>query len=381
MAPSKTAEAPGRALDQVIEHDGLLWRPKPGSTTTAQEFIAARTTVIAIHGESRWNPWVREDRADELELAERHFFEWTRAEPDFKPMTMAQWRARERRDAAKAKKQHDEEDRAREERRKQYDPAREADRLALLELENGHQRCQREHDGLVERTRFPAMDDSRRPTAIAECRSQLEKYAALVAQLRERVGDPESVVDELGWLPSERREHTRLMLSIRREREVRDLRSQVSELSTTLNATTGRRERADIRDKLAAANRRLDSWLAVPPVKPEEMCSECYSLQAWHETGTLGDLTGPCPAWPQWAARLQKARDMLLSFSKDKEPATPPEPKPEPIAVLPSGLPIGEVIARLTELQAEHPDAEVRRGRANRWEIWPGPTSGTRTAE
>jgi hypothetical protein len=31
-------------------------------------------------------------------------------------------------------------------------------------------------------------------------------------------------------------------------------------------------------------------------------------------------------------------------------------PKPQPIAVLPSGLPVAEVIAKLTELQAAHPD-------------------------
>lgn len=375
MPTSKSVARTRREPEQVIEHDGMLWKPRPGATTTAQEFVKARTTMIAIHKDSAWNPWVREDRADELEIAERQFSEWTRAEPGFKPVTMAQWRARERRDAAKAKKQHEEEDRAREERRRQYDAGREADRLALIELENGQRRCQREHDGLVDRTRFPAMDDGRRATAIAECRSQLEKYETQVAQLRQRVGDPEAVVDEHGWLPRERREHTRLMLSIRREREVRELRSQVAELSATLEATKGRQERAEIRSKLAAANRPLESWLAVGPVKPEDMCSECYALKEWHETGTLGDLTGPCPAWPQWSARLQKARDMLLSFSsKDKQPSpSPPQPSPKPITVLPSSLSIGEVIARLTELQAEHPDAEVRRGRANRWEIWPQP--------
>jgi len=380
MPTSKIVAPTSGHPEQVIEHEGMLWKPRPGATTTAQEFVNARTTMIAIHKDSAWNPWVREDRADELERAERHFSEWTRAEPGFKPMTMAQWRARERRDAAKAKKQYEKEDLAREERRRQYDAGREADRLALLELENGQRRCQRESDGLVDRTSFPAMDDGRRTTAIAECRGKLEQYSTRVAQLRQRVGDPETVVDEHGWLPRERREHTRLMLSIRREREVRELRSQVSDLSATLEATKGRQERADVRGKLAAANRRLDAWLAVPPVKPEEMCSECYALEGWHETGTLGDLTGPCPAWPQWAARLQKARDMLLSFSsQDKGPATPPKPQPKPIAVLPSGLSIGEVIARLTELQAEHPDAEVRRGRANRWEIWPQPEAPAAT--
>ena len=34
-------------------------------------------------------------------------------------------------------------------------------------------------------------------------------------------------------------------------------------------------------------------------------------------------------------------------------------------------MPIAEVIAKLTDLQEQYPDAEIRRGRANRWELWP----------
>jgi hypothetical protein len=372
MLSSKTAARTSRMQEQVIEHDGLLWKPRSGATTNAQEFVDARTTMIAIHKDSIWNPWVREECADELEEAERRFSEWTRAEPGFRPITMAQWRARERRDAAKAKKRYDEQDRAREERRARYDPAREADRLALLELENGQRRRQREHDELVNRTRFPAMDDARRADAVAECRRHLEEYEMQLPLLRERVGEPESVVDEHGRLPSERRELARLMLSIRREQQVRELRTQVRELSATLDTTKGRTERAKVRDQLTSTKRRLELWLAIPPVDPRYMCSECSSLQDWHESGTLGDLHGPCPAWPQWAARLQKVREMLMSVGEENKPKAPaPEPKPTPIAVLPSGLPISEVISRLTELQGQHPQAEVRRGRANRWEIWP----------
>ncbi len=53
-----------------------------------------------------------------------------------------------------------------------------------------------------------------------------------------------------------------------------------------------------------------------------------------------------------------------------------PTPKPErlpeakPLAVIQSGLPIAEVLARLAEIHATYPDAEVRRGKTNRWEIW-----------
>ena len=41
-----------------------------------------------------------------------------------------------------------------------------------------------------------------------------------------------------------------------------------------------------------------------------------------------------------------------------------------------NGLPIAEVIAKLTELHEEVPEAEVRQGRANRWELWPTALKG-----
>jgi hypothetical protein len=63
---------------------------------------------------------------------------------------------------------------------------------------------------------------------------------------------------------------------------------------------------------------------------------------------------------------------MLEEFARRRkvETAPPPKPKPQPLAVVPSGLPIAEVVAKLSELEEQFPDAEVRRGRANRWEVW-----------
>jgi hypothetical protein len=61
---------------------------------------------------------------------------------------------------------------------------------------------------------------------------------------------------------------------------------------------------------------------------------------------------------------------MIAAAVKDK-PAEPPPPKPEPLAVIASGLPIAEVMRRLANVQARYPNAHVRRGNRNRWEIWP----------
>ncbi len=59
---------------------------------------------------------------------------------------------------------------------------------------------------------------------------------------------------------------------------------------------------------------------------------------------------------------------MLKQAAPGLEPQRLPEA--EPLAVIQSGLPIAEVLARLAEIHATYPDAEVRRGEANRWEIW-----------
>ena len=86
------------ATATVIEHDGKLWKPKPGATATAEEFVAARTLMVEIHRDARWNPWVSDDRAAELEAAMETFEQWTRAEPGFRPKTERQvdaWMARD----------------------------------------------------------------------------------------------------------------------------------------------------------------------------------------------------------------------------------------------------------------------------------------------
>lgn len=40
---------------QTIERDGMLWKPKRGSTATAEEFFAARARFAEVHADARWN--------------------------------------------------------------------------------------------------------------------------------------------------------------------------------------------------------------------------------------------------------------------------------------------------------------------------------------
>lgn len=192
------------------------------------------------------------------------------------------------------------------------------------------------------------------------------------------VGDPETVVAIDGSLPSEHREHNLFRFAFRRRQHVERLRESVAALPEKLKETKGREPRGAIRDELRKAERDLAFWLSIPRLEADDMCTECHSPLAWHlrRGHILGEHSSPCPAWPTWAARVQKAREMLLSFAaaKDKQTATTQPPKPQPIAVLKSRTPIEEVITELTRISAEHPGAEVRRGNANRWEIWPPAT-------
>jgi hypothetical protein len=112
----------------------------------------------------------------------------------------------------------------------------------------------------------------------------------------------------------------------------------------------------------------------VPSIPDQDMCADCCRPSAWHERGggPRPEHTFPCPSWPRWAARIRQVREMLerAAESNMSERADPPPPKPTPLAVVESGLPIAEVIQRLQELQAQHPTTEVRRGRNNRWGLW-----------
>jgi hypothetical protein len=56
--------------DGVIRDAGMLWRPQPGASSSAEEFIAAQVLFMELHDDSGWNPWVLEDRADDLERAQ-----------------------------------------------------------------------------------------------------------------------------------------------------------------------------------------------------------------------------------------------------------------------------------------------------------------------
>ncbi|SDN07952.1 hypothetical protein SAMN04488074_13351 [Lentzea albidocapillata subsp. violacea] len=313
--------------------------------------------MIQLHEASSWNPWVMEDQADDYVKATDIFHQWTRAEPGHRYLTEAELDAKWARLDAESKQRSAEQEAQRLARIADFDGSRENARLALLECE----------------AQLRERENRIWPVGSQEDSNALEARAE---RLRGEVEDPEAVVDKAGLLPAERRDIHLTLFKIWREGEVRRLRGLVSEQAAALSAAPPKSaERSKIRGELAASKRELEKLLAIPPLAAQDMCSECVRPASQHgyvwQSGVRE--TVPCPAWPDWAARLKEARDILMRAA-DSRKESPAPPKPKPLAVVPSGLPIAEVITKLTDLQGQYPDAVVRRGTANRWELWPPKT-------
>ena len=347
----------------VIEVDGKLWKLRRNATASAAEFITARNAFREISQDSRWNPWVREDRADEYEQASMVMDQWRRAEPDHRMLTTKQIEAdwfRQDRELEKARQRLEEE---RETRKALYDEERAEARLALLEQTSLVPHEVTELTQYQDETLLSKMDDTRRREMIIELERSIAARRIEIDRLTTLVGDPETVIDQNGWLPGERREAMLLHYRFERERRVRGLRTQIPEPTATV-------ERKD-RWKVTSLQHELNALLAVPPLTADDMCSDCSVPLADHGWRSM---SGPCVAWPGQRARLRRPREILATGIREAEATeqqAPKPPKPEPPAVIPSGLPIYEIMQRLAQLQQQFPDAQVRRGQANRWELWP----------
>lgn len=344
----------------------------PGAATTAAEFLTARRLFLELHHESTWNPWVLEDRAEEIERAMEVMGHWTRAEPDHRMLTDKQVQAMFKLRDHEIEERCAAEQEGFEKNRERYDPETESARLALLEQQSRLDYEIDEVKALRSGERFPAMDSRKRAEQVVELDASITRRQAEVNRLSSLVGDPEQVVDMHGRLPRDRRGMMLAAFTAHRSVGVGALREKVQEFTTAVKGATDKSARAKERLELEQATSSLDKLLAIPQLMADDMCSECPTPIAQH--GWCSPPTeGPCPAWPGWAARLREAQQMFEIFARNqgvKEPA-PLKPEPKPLAVVASGLSIAEVIKQLTELQARYPGSEVRRGRANRWELWP----------
>jgi hypothetical protein len=354
---------------QIFEHEGLLWKRLPGCASTVEEFVEAGLQWMEIFHETQWNPWRKEELQVASERARAVREEWTRAEPGHRMMTeqeVAAWMAdldRER-DARRAA------DDARWKRDKaHYSADRENARYALLEREATRTRL----EGVIERLRSgevsPGMPPDARVKRIAGLEADRGHNEAEISKLAETVGDPETVVDVHGRLPRDRRPLTLVGYDCHRRFRVEELQTSIAAQQESLSTEKDRAKKSSLRARVAGMERELTALLAVPRLTPDDMCADCDTPMAQH-LASGNDARG-CPHWPLRAARMKQAWENVRRTLEQTRPVEPVPPKPEPLATLPGNLGIGEVIERLKELQATHPDAVVKRGRANRWELWP----------
>jgi hypothetical protein len=329
---------------------------------------------LDLHADQFWNPWRMEEQAADLERAEQVMQEWHRAEPGFRRKTKRQLDA----EMARWEREREQNRLKREQERQlnlqRYNPERDKARLALLEHRCALAHTTRELARMRSGEAFPLMDPKRRAEQVAELEASAARHQAAVDELARIVGDPEDVVDRNGHLPRDRRHSSLYWYRERRIVEVRKLRAQLTGVETQLEVAGDRSLRSKLRAERDVAKWRLDKLLAVPRLEAEDMCADCPTPANMHGYVTP-PFDGPCPAWPAWGARLKKVREMLEDMAKSvnarKAAETPSQPEPGPLAVIPSGLPIAQVVQRLQELQQRYPASEVRRGRANRWEVWP----------
>ncbi|MGN7970206.1 hypothetical protein [Microbacterium sp. 22296] len=174
----------------VFEDQGVLWKQRPGGTSTFEELLEARAFFIETHQDALWNPWVTEDNEAELDAAMVIIREWTRAESHFRQWTADETDAYldEGRRTRAAERTETE---ARWDRDKdRFDPELFAARRALLEQESLLVHFRSELEDYQSGRRFPAVALERREKEILDLTVKLARCEESIALLCETVVDP-----------------------------------------------------------------------------------------------------------------------------------------------------------------------------------------------
>lgn len=208
----------------LIEHDGMLWKPRKGATATAEEFVAARTLFIELNHDATWNPWIRDEREADIDSAAAIIGQRQRAEPGHRHLSLKQWEAHQARRDRQREKQRVK-DEALRERGKSATTSSDPPPASVDQGPVAPRLRGRRVGRLPRRHPVPAMDSKRRERGIKK-REKVERLQAEIERLTPIVGDPEDAVDEHGWLPCDRREHAWWSYRLDLGRKVRDLEEQ-----------------------------------------------------------------------------------------------------------------------------------------------------------
>lgn len=356
---------------QVTASNGVTWTRRPGSRSTGAQLLQALREWPGIYRDlpRQWN-WWEEGRRDREQAALRQIIEeWDNGAPELSEAELDAL-MQEQRDMVDQRLE------ASKQRRttlvaETYDKDRESARLQLLRTES-------DAAFFTHVLEKPASGAQRESAG-----QRLAESQAKASELRERVGDPEQVVDRHGYLPAERRE-------------------------TNLESHMRYWRHRALREWSKADRRRFRALLAMPMPVPAAMCSECEAPAAWHEydislrlfhgapaAGSQaeqlarllpgwwercaactayqighwwgGSLALPDFGYQQWRAMMPA---LLRTIFTPAEPRPRKKPQPKPLAIIAPGQ-ISEVTTQLQEAQTKYPDAQVRLGNGGAWELWP----------
>ena len=287
-------------------------------------------------------------------------------------MSLKQWEAQEARRERKREQQRAKDEARRERDKSRYDEERSTARLRLIELQSSLDHGLTELAGFRDGTKFPAMDPKRRSSedrgtgvrrlsgserrSTASRRSSAIPRTSLMSTAGCRVTGVSGTGGRTGWTVSARSATSS---------------GGCQNWKPLSRPPAIAAERRDHRAKLAEATRDLDRLIAEGPFTADGHVLGVCDPDGASRVG-LASRPSPVPRGPAGPPGCAK-RDRCSRRSRRTETRgelPPAEPKPQPLAIVPSGLPIADVVAKLTELQQQFPGAEVRRGRANRWELW-----------
>lgn len=366
-----------------------------GPVPSDKEVAEARALISEFDRTMRWNPWIVKERGAAYSAAHDVLARHAPPDPDEREMSPeeiqaevdrreADFNARMEENFARQQREEEQQRRDQAERAQHYDERRSLARLALLEQHGMRRSAVRERESIFEYGPVSNEPQDARRVWLNRAEREIAEAEKWIKNLEPVVGDAETVIDEHGWLPSERREAFFREFAHDREHEVMKLRDRRRDLKAELMTAEGLERRAELREQLKRSVKRLEHLEAIPPLTPSDMCSECPWPEDWHEIGTTlsfemdGYLRQPCASWPGWNETRrfcrEKAKQLLEEWNNPKSSVSAP-PKPERLAVIPAGTPIAEVIAQLTAIQEERPEAEMRSGKRGTFEVWTIPSS------
>ena len=356
---------------QVRAPDGVLWTRVPDGRSSPADLLQELADLGKAHTDREWDWWQEGRREQEHDRQWAVLGEWDNGAPG----------PTERREHETAATYLEDIDRRLEAKRKlradlvaeRYDAQRVGLRLSML-------RAEADAAFFAHVLVAPASAAQR-----DRAEQGLAKQRAAAQEMRDKLRDPEEVIDRDGFYPAQRRDlNLSSHMTFWRHPMLRELHS-------------------------SKQRQRFKALLAMPPIEPAAMCSECQAPSQWHgyaislclfrgapaPGSTAEKIATLMPGWwercsacttyqmehqwggpaalpdfdgEQWAAMLPPILRRI--FAPDPPKPRQPVTRPTPLAVIVGGD-IDDVLARLAEAKTRFPGATVRCGPRGTWELWP----------